>query len=78
MCAVVLSLGLGIGATAALFSVVDAVDFRPLPYRDAARLVMLREIPPPPTTVCHDCGTSYPAYLDWRTQTTSYSAITLT
>lgn len=35
----VLSLSLGIAATATMLSVVDAIDFRPLPFRDAGELV---------------------------------------
>jgi predicted permease len=62
----VLSLALGIGVTTAVFSVVNALQFRPLPYRDATRLVDVYEHHP--TEVCAGCGvgTSYPAYLDLR------------
>ena len=39
-CVVVLILGLGIGANATLFSIADAVLFRPFPFTDQARLVV--------------------------------------
>jgi len=44
--AVVLTLMLGIGSTSAVFSVVDRILFRPLPYRDSDRLVSVGLVAP--------------------------------
>jgi predicted permease len=41
---IILTLALTIGATTAVFSIVDATLIRPLPYADAGRLVALREV----------------------------------
>jgi putative ABC transport system permease protein len=66
-----LTLALGIGANAAVFSVVYAVLLRPLPYKDPSSLIVLNETTPMVGTV----SVSYPNFLDWRDQSRTFSQI---
>jgi len=67
----VLTLALGIGANTAIFTVIDAVLLRPLPYQDPGKLVLLSEHTPrfPLLSV------SYQNFVDWRDQNHSFAAM---
>jgi putative ABC transport system permease protein len=61
----VTTLALGIGANSAIFSVIDAVLLRPLPFHDPGRLVAVKTTEP---GRLDNIGVSYPAFLDWRSR----------
>src|SRR6202142_2009459 len=79
--AAVATLALGIGANTAVFSVLDAVLLKPLPFPESERIVMLWEHPPK-TIVTASLGTrnqQNPAspsnFLAWRDRTHSFEAM---
>jgi len=64
-----IALALGIGATSAIFSVVNGTLLRPLPYHDAQRLVWISGTNPP--AGIKEESASGPDFLDWRGQNRS-------
>jgi len=66
----VLTLALGIGANTAIFTVINTVLLRPLPYEQPDRLVVLME-----TVSERPVSVSYPNFVDWRNQTTALENI---
>ena len=67
----VFTLALGIGATAAMFSVMDAVVLHPFPYRDINRIVVVRTNDPSGSQTV----SSWPAYLEMRRLNGSFQAL---
>ena len=69
----ILTLALGIGANSAIFSVVDAVLLRPLPYPNPEQLTLLPEANPKQGIT--DVGMSYPGLLELRDNNQVFSDV---
>src|SRR5882672_3268490 len=69
----VITLALGIGATSVIFSFVNGILLRPLPYKDSDRLVLIQE------TVAKRGGESIGVnplnFLDWREQNRVFTGV---
>lgn len=78
---VILTLALGIGSTTAIFSLIDGILFRPLPFPHADRLVAIDTLEFPPgvapsnIAAANSLGNSYPNFLDWRRQSHSFESL---
>jgi len=70
---VILTLAVGIGANTAIFSVVNAVMLRSLPFKDADRLVRLDESNP--ERGWPQFSASHPNFLDWRDRNQTFTAM---
>ena len=74
----VLTLALGIGATTAVFSVVNAVLLRDLPYRDPQRLVFLYEpLPGIPNVPLEAWGPDNGDFFTWQKQSRSFASLAM-
>ncbi|HWA09648.1 MAG TPA: ABC transporter permease [Opitutaceae bacterium] len=69
----VLTLALGIGACTAIFTVVNATLLRPPDYFESERIVILREVSPPPSA--RENPVSAPNFLDWQRRATSFTSM---
>ena len=71
--AVIGTLGLGIGATTAMFSIVHGVLLKPLPYAEGDRLVLVRQSAP--LAGQDEVGVSIRELYDYREQLTDFSGL---
>lgn len=67
----VIALALGIGANTAIFSVVNGVLLKPLPYADPDRLMLVSESSPGFSSM----SVAYPNFLDWKDQSRSFTGL---
>ena len=70
---VLVTLALGIGASTAIFSLVNGILLRPLPYPEPDRLVYLNEVRPDGSQM----SVSWPNFVDWRARQHSFEALAL-
>jgi len=77
----IVTLGLGIGANTTIFSIVDSILLKPLPYRDSDRLVRVIENVPAAESFSggpeRTTRMSPSAYMEWRARSTMLSGMSM-
>jgi predicted permease len=73
----ILSLAVGIGANTAIFSVVNGVLLRPLPYRDPEQLVTIREVVPKLAHLYPTLPVNFSHYYEWRQRWSAVESIAI-
>ena len=77
----ILTLAFGIGATTAIFTLVDGILLRPLPFPDPDRLIAIDTMQSPPGAPTDKLyldwaiGSSYPNFFDWQRQNHTFESI---
>jgi len=71
----VITLALGIGATSAVFSLIQGVLLTPPPYREPDRLVLIPAVRTDHQSLSHSPGWSAAQWMEWQREAKSIEAI---